>query len=249
MKKLILLFLLTFCNSFAQDSQGLFDEANVLYKNGKHKEAIALYEQITNNDLASSELYFNLANCYYKLNKVAPAIYNYEKALQLKPTNQDAKNNLVFAKRLTLDRIDQLPQSYFQKLNSAYLKKISVNAWGTIAILFSILSALFSLLYYYAYSTNKKRFFFVFSVLSVLLLITTLVIAYSQYDTIQTTKEGIIYIEEVSVKNEPTNDSDEVFSLHEGTKVFVLDTVDTWTKIKLSNGKIGWMLSEKLREL
>ena len=47
----------------------------------------------------------------------------------------------------------------------------------------------------------------------------------------------------------PTLNSEEVFTLHEGAKVLVLDTVDNWKKIKLVDGKLGWIIAEEIKEL
>ncbi|WP_028891407.1 tetratricopeptide repeat protein [Tenacibaculum sp. 47A_GOM-205m] len=250
MKKLaILLFLLVSFSTLAQNTNDLFSNANSLYKEGNYDEAIKLYKQIESQNIASSELYYNLGNCYYKLNKVAPTIYNYEKALQLNPLNEDAKNNLILAKRLTLDRIEALPKSVFQKFNENYLQKLTYNAWAIVTVVISFIASILFLLFYFAYSPNKKRLYFSTSIISFLLLIISITITYSQYSQSKNTVEAIIFTEEISIKNEPISDSDDVFSLHEGTKVFILDSVDNWKKIKLADGKIGWTQSKNLKEL
>ena len=249
MKKLVLLFLLISTVFSAQNKEELFANANALYKEGKYQEAITIYEQLESKNLVSSELYHNLGNCYYKINKVAPTIYNYEKALQLAPTNEDARNNLIFAKRLTLDRIEALPLSIFQKANNTYLKKLHFNTWAVIAVLSSVFVALFFISFYFAYTPSKKRLFFVVSILSLIILLSSFTIAYTQYQTSKNTQEAIIYATEVAVQNEPTNNSVEAFILHEGTKVVILDTVDDWKKIKLADGKIGWLLTKNLKQL
>ncbi len=248
--KQIIVLLLFFTSSIvlAQTANDLFIEANTLYKNGNYSEAIKLYEEIEASENISSELYFNLGNSYSKLNKVAPSIYNYEKAIQLNPLNQDALNNLIIAKRLTLDRIEELPKSIFQKINKNLFQKFTYDTWAIITIILSVLASLLFLLYYFSYTPSKKRLFFITSTLSFLLLIVGLVITYSQYNQSKNTIEAIIFSEEAEVKNAPTNDSNEIFILHEGTKVKVLDTVDDWKKIKLADGKTGWMFSKNLKE-
>ncbi|WP_298996994.1 tetratricopeptide repeat protein [uncultured Tenacibaculum sp.] len=250
MRKLaILLFFFVSINTLAQNTDDLFSTANSLYKEGNYEEAVKLYEQIQSQDLVSSELYYNLGNCYYKLNKVAPTIYNYEKALKLNPLNEDAKNNLVLAKRLTLDRIEALPKSVFKKFNENYLQKLAYNTWAIVTVIISFIASVFFLLFYFAYTPSKKRLYFTTSIISFLLLISSLVVTYTQYNQSKNTVEAIVFSEIVSVSNEPTNNSDEVFTLHEGTKVLVLDSVDNWKKIKLADGKIGWTQSENLKEL
>ncbi len=105
------------------------------------------------------------------------------------------------------------------------------------------------LLFYFADAPSKKRLYFTTSIVSFLLLAVTVAITYSQYSQAKNTIQAIIFTEEVSVNNEPTSGSNEVFTLHEGTKVLVLDTVDNWKKIKLIDGKVGWIQSESLKEL
>ena len=107
MKKLFFFLCMLSSTIFvAQTStKALFDNANLLYKDGKFEEAIKMYKEIEAKDSISSALYYNLGNSYYKLNKVAPTIYNYEKALLLDPLNKDAETNLEFARRMTIDNI------------------------------------------------------------------------------------------------------------------------------------------------
>ncbi|MGB1042909.1 MAG: tetratricopeptide repeat protein [Tenacibaculum sp.] len=243
---LLLFFLATI--SSAQNTDELFTNASTLYKKGKYQEAINIYQNIEKSGKNSSELYFNLANANYKLNNVAAAIYNYEKSIKLDPLNQDAQNNLIIAKRLTLDRIEALPKSVFQKLNSTFLQKLSYNTWAVVTVILSFVASFLFIMFYFSYMPNKKRFYFSTSIISFLLLFVSLVITYTQYNQSKSTIEAIIFSEEVIIKNAPTNDANEIFTLHEGTKVNVLDTVDNWKKIKLADGKIGWMLSKNLKE-
>ncbi|CAL2102517.1 BatE [Tenacibaculum sp. 190130A14a] len=247
-KTLVILLLLISSIALAQNAEALFTDANSLYKEGKYTEAIKKYNEIIAQGNVSSELYYNLGNCHYKLNQVAPTIYNYEKALKLNPLNEDAQNNLIFAKRLTLDRIEALPKTIFQKINENVLQKLTYNTWAIVNILLSILASTLFLLFYFAYSPNRKRLFFTTSIVSFLLLAVTLVITYNQYNQEKNNIQAIIFPEEIEIKNAPTDNSDAVFTLHEGTKVKVLDTVDNWKKIKLADGKIGWTLATNLKE-
>ena len=249
MKKITLLFVLFTGLLSAQTVDELFTEANKAYKEAKYNEAIELYQKIEAEGKISSELYFNLGNSYYKLNKVAPTIYNYEKALQLDPLNEDAANNLVFAKRLTLDVIEELPKSFFQKLNENYLQKFSFNQWAIIVVIFSFVASILFLLFYFSVTSSRKRLYFVTSIISFLLLIISLTITYNQYTFSKNNIEAIIFAEKAEVKNAPTLNTSAIFTLHEGTKVKVLDAVDNWKKIKLADGKIGWIIASELKVL
>ncbi len=248
MKKLfyLIVFTLSF-TMYAQTSNELFAKANSFYNKGNYTEAIELYEKIESSNEVSSELYYNLGNSYYKLNKVGPSIYNYEKALKLDPSNIDASNNLIFAKRLSLDRVEDLPKSALQKFNQNYISKIGYNQWAVITVILAFISSILFLLYYFTAVSYKKRIYFSTSIITLFLLIICLSISFHQFNKSQNTIEAIVYNSEVSIKNEPTNDANESFILHEGTKVFVLDGVDDWKKIRLSDGKIGWLKKKDIK--
>jgi len=233
----------------AQNIDDTFYAANDFYKNEKFEKAIELYLQIASQGKISTELYYNLGNSYYKINKVGPAIYYYEKALKINPLNEDVKNNLIFAKRLALDNIEELPQNIFQKFNKKYLQELSYNQWAMVAVVFSFLTCILFLLFYFANSSSIKIMFFGLSVLSFLSLIVSFSITYNQFSFKKNNKEAIVFVEKTYVRNAPTTNSDEVFILHEGTKVIVLDALDNWKKIKLADGKLGWILAKEIKEI
>ncbi|CAM1360890.1 SH3 domain-containing protein [Tenacibaculum xiamenense] len=247
MRNIILLLVLVSNIVSAQTADALFADANNLYRQDKYEEALTIYKQIEDTKELSSELYYNIANCYYKLNKVAPSIYNYEMALSLDPLNEDAINNLTIAHKLTLDRIEPLPKTLFQKISNNFFEKLHYNTWAYISVTLSIIGSILFILFYLSYDSRKKRVYFTVSILSFLLLIASLMISYQQFNTYQNKKEAIIFAEEIEIKNAPTSSSDDIFILHEGTKVSVIDSVDDWKKIKLIDGKIGWMQSNNLK--
>ena len=251
MKKLFFFLCILSSTIFvAQTStQNLFKNANDLYKDGKFNEAIKIYKEIEAKDSVSADLYFNLGNSYYKLNNVANTIYNYEKALLLDPLHKDAINNLEFAKRMTIDSIEELPKTFLQRLEINYLKKLSYNQWAKLTVFLSFLGAILFLLFYFSNISNKKRIYFISSLFSFLLLITSVFITYHQYQKAINTKYAIIFSTKTTVNNAPTLNSDKIFELHEGTKVGILDAVDNWKKIKLADGKIGWIISKNLKML
>ena len=249
MKKNLILLLFLSSQLFSQNSEKLFKEGNEHYKLSNYSEAISSYEKIEALGLISSELYYNLGNCHYKLNQVAPAIYNYEMALLLNPLNEEAQSNLVFAKRLTIDAIDEIPKTIFQKLDDTIVKKLSYNEWAIVNVVFSVLGTLLFLLFYFSFTPSIKRLFFVTSILSFLLLLITLFFTIKEYAYSNTTVEAIIFSKEITINNAPTDNSEKIFTLHEGTKVRVLDTVDNWKKIRIADGKIGWIIADEIKIL
>lgn len=243
---IVLLFSLV---AFSQTSNELFSNANTLYKNGKFNKAIELYLSIEEQGVASDDLYFNLGNCYYKLNKVAPSIYYYEKALKINPANEDAVTNLAFAKRMTIDVIEELPKTFFQRFSASVIQKLPFDTWAIIAVASSFLIALFFLLYYFSSETRKKFVFFNASIIAAFIMVISVFFAFSNFKTVQNNRTAIIYKQKVAIKNAPTKVSDQVLNYMEGTKVLVLDELDNWKKIKIADGKIGWVNAADLKEI
>ncbi|GAA0872653.1 tetratricopeptide repeat protein [Gangjinia marincola] len=230
-----------------QTSQKLFDLGNQFYAEGKYQEAAKSYQSILNEGLTSAELHYNLANTYHKLNELPESIYHYEKALQLDPSNKDIQNNLAFVKKATLDVIDDVPQIGITRFINQIAHSFSADGWAWLAVLFSFLGVTGFILYYQSTYEGKKRMFFILSMLFFLFGIFSLVFAFRTSRLNALEKYAIIFAEEVEVQNEPNRRGDQLFILHEGTKVKVLEDFDNWIQIELADGRKGWLLSDTLK--
>ena len=80
-------------------------------------------------------------------------------------------------------------------------------------------------------------------------MLVSLVFAFKKYNLDSNNKPAIVFAKEARVKNEPNKRGAVIFKLHEGTKVQVLDAINKWNKIKLTNGKVGWLLSDTIKAL
>ncbi len=109
--------------------------------------------------------------------------------------------------------------------------------------------ALLFLLYYFSTSSKKKLVYFNTTIFTVFILIISVFFAFNNYKTLKNNRTAIIFVPKVEIKNAPSMNSDEVFELHEGTKVVILDELDNWKKIKIADGKIGWIYADDLKEI
>jgi tetratricopeptide (TPR) repeat protein len=247
MKRII--YILVFCFSIISIAQNksLFEKANDFYKNGKYNDAINTYNSILKTQEHSAELYFNLGNSHYKLNHIAHSIYNYEKALILNPTDKEIKQNLVFANTMKVDALEVLPEIGYTKYFNKFTSVLNTDTWAILSVIFVVLFAVLLISYYFTLSTKFKRIFFSSSFGFLLLALITLSFTYYKNNQETVTKPAIIFAKESKVKTEPNFKSQDAFILHEGTKVNVLDTEGNWNKIKLTNGKIGWILKDDIK--
>ena len=246
MRKIIFILLLTTQVFLAQNG---FDKGNYLYQKGRYEQAISEYESVLATKQHSAELYFNLGNCYYKLNKVAPAIYNYEKALVLSPDDAEIKNNLKFAQKITIDEVKDIPKVGFSKMIHNLTSTFHYNTWAWISVGFSTLFLLFFIGYYFSQIALSKRIFFFGMFALLLLLLISVSAAISEKNDFEHERPAIVFAEMVLVKSEPQMASTTVFTLHEGTKVFVQETIENWNKIQLTDGTEGWIEKTAIKEV
>ncbi|PAM96014.1 BatE protein [Flavobacterium sp. IR1] len=247
MKNILYLFLLISQVFFAQTS---FEKGNALYQKGQYKQAAEEYENIIKEDKQhSAELYFNLANCYYKLNQVAPSIYNYEKALVLKPNDAETLNNLKFAKKLTIDEIKEVPKVGFEKLIQNFTSIFDYNMWAKIAVAIAFLFLLSFIGYYFSELTLTKRIYFIGMFILLVALVISVTAGISEKSNYDNDRPAIVFAEMSEVRSEPQKGGSAIFLLHEGAKVYVIETLGTWKKIELTDGTEGWIDSTTIREV
>ncbi|MGO4905506.1 tetratricopeptide repeat protein [Flavobacterium sp. W20_MBD1_R3] len=246
MKKILYILLLSTQIFFAQNG---FEKGNAYYSKEKYTEAVAAYKSVLNDNKQSSELYFNLGNAYYKLNQVAPSIYYYEKALVLNSNDKESINNLKFAQKRTIDEIKVIPKVGFAKLVRDFTGIYHYNIWGWVSVGLATFFLLFFIGYYFSQKTLSKRIFFFGMFVVIFLMLIALSAALIEKSHFDTEKPAIVFAEMVNVKSEPRNGGKPLFVLHEGTKVYVFETIGKWKKIQLTDGVEGWIESSAIKEV
>jgi tetratricopeptide (TPR) repeat protein len=249
MRKLICLLLILFGVTGMAQNDEVFQKANSAYSDGDYEEAVQLYNQILDNGEASVAVHYNLGNSYYKLNRIAPSIYHYEKALQMKPGDQDVINNLQFARNMAIDAIEEPREEGFSQFLDSTTGLFSSSGWGWVGIFCMLLFVTFFVVYYFSRKSFFKRLFFVASMAFLLLGVTSAVIGTLKQNLLENRSFAIVFSEEAEVKSEPNVRSGEVFTLHEGAKVKVTEDFQNWYEIELPNGSQGWMEKSALRLL
>lgn len=218
-----------------------FDKGNDLYRKGNFKEAETVYESLSKEGYHSSDLYLNLGNACYKQKNYAAAILNYEKALKENPSDEDAKFNLALANAWITDKIEAMPELFFSKAIRKMLQLFSANAWAKMSIVSIWLALIASIIFLFFSRDTFRRMTLLLGMLLVLFSIGFTVISNMRTNLDEKNRSGIIMMSSVYVKSAPEEGSNSLFLLHEGTKVQVLDNVGTWSKIRLTDGKTGWL--------
>lgn len=229
----LIISLLVSISSFASDQ--LFEKANKAYNKSDFTSAITLYNSILATGLESSELYYNLGNCHYKAQNWANAIWHYEKSLKLEK-NDKTIQNLELANLKIIDRIEEIPQLFYIKWWSSFISMFNTFSWQLISILIIWLALLTKILSQFT-NIKKDHFLSILYSLAIISVLTT----YSSYQSKITKKEAIIFTSSIVVNSAPTSNSTNLFSLHSGSKIEILDTIGEWINIKITNGNSGWI--------
>jgi tetratricopeptide (TPR) repeat protein len=247
MMKKTLLYLVLIAN-FTLFAQGniLFEQANKAYEKEQYTEAIDSYSRLLHsNTLNSPELYYNLANAYYKTDKIAPSIYYYEKALALKPNDKDVQENLTLAKRMRVDNFDVISEPFLAKVLNVFTSFFAVDIWAVISIAFAILFLILFILYF----LKRKRVFFIGFWISLSFVLYSFFAANYQLNKANNNSFAIVFDKEVPLQKEAKLTADAIEPLHEGTKVKILKQDGDWTKVQLSDGRVGWLPNESVKLL
>lgn len=246
--RLLFLFLLCSLFTFSQN-EALFEQGNKHYKDGNYESAISLWEKVLDSGVHSAELYYNLGNAYFKIESLAESIYFYEKALQLAPGDKDIRNNLAIAQNSAIDIIEPLPKNLFKTWLDKITQLFSYDVWAKVAVVCVLLFSFCFILYYLAKIASRKRTFFSASLILLFLAFSCMYFAFNNYDTINNQKIAIVFEKSSQVRSEPVLRSEVSFTLHEGTKVEILDEDEDWFRIQLADGKEGWMPKGHLKKL
>jgi len=246
MKKSLSLFLLLFQISLAQNA---FEQGNQYYAKENYEKAISSYESIITTGKQSPELYFNLANSYYKLHKVAPAIFYYEKALLLNPNDVEIKTNLEFARKMAIDDIKVIPKVGFNKLLADFTSNYHYDTWAWMAVCLAFIFLLCFVGYYFSQKTNFKRIYFIGMLLMFTGIAFSAASGFYEKNRLNNEKPAIIFAENTPLKSEPRKASQEATMLHEGTKVYIIESIANWKKVELTDETTGWIEESALKEI
>jgi hypothetical protein len=244
LKTFLIAVCVLFCagtRSFAQDARTLFDEGNKQYLQQQYPEAIKSYESVLKAGLESGELQFNLGNAYFKTGRLAEAILAFERAHKLLPNDDDVNFNLQYANLRVVDKIEPVPQLFIYRWADAMLTFFprSVQLW-LIYCSFLAMLASFSYLLFARTFTMRRISLLMGMITGAWFVVSVVFYGINSYRS-STTVYAVVMSDVANIKSAPDKKGGDAFVLHTGVKVQVLDEVNGWKKIRLADGKVGWI--------
>ncbi|MCQ2335834.1 MAG: tetratricopeptide repeat protein [Paludibacteraceae bacterium] len=243
MNKLIIL--LTFFAPLALFGASM-ENAAALYTSGDYDGCVKEYNEILDGGMESATLYYNLGNAHFRLGQMAQAILNYERALKLDPANADIKHNLEFAKEKTIDKIDAPETIFLERWWNDIVNLATADVWAYWSVgLFALFIAAL-LCYIFSRTLWLRKSGFAIAVTSLFFTIITFVFAYQQNAVKENSSYAIIFAPTVTIKSTPDVSGTDLFILHEGTKVQVIEAAGSWVEIITEDGSKGWLNAEAI---
>jgi tetratricopeptide (TPR) repeat protein len=215
----------------------LFLEANQAYEKGNYKTSAALYENIITFGIHSGMIYYNLGNCYARLGEIGKALLNYRRAERLIPRDGDLKFNMQYVLDQRKDKIEPKDKVPFAKA-----------------------------FFFWYFWLSMKELLFIFLIVNVLFWLVALVLLYKQYDVFRWIRiltlcllfifgpslgvklysqkilhHGVVIKPEATIRSGNGPNHSPLFILHEGAEFSINQENNGWIKIRLADGKIGWV--------
>lgn len=230
-----------------------WQEGITAYENHNYKDAVAAFENIVALGEASAEVYYNLANAYFKLGQqnqssrafasgeLGKAILNYHRAIKLNPAMADAHYNLELAVDHTNDT-ESIPQSFVATLWQGLRSMTTSNGWAVTSIV--MLAMALILVMMYLLSANillRKVGFFVAIVLAVCFVVTTALSISSRHALENDTRAVVVCHDTTPVHASPDSASKIVRQPSQGVTVRISRNHGDWTEVIFADGEIGWI--------
>lgn len=225
----------------ALDVNAVKEKADKAYSLEQYEAAVKLYQDLVAEG-ESAEVYYNLGNCYYRLDEIAKAILWYERALLLSPGDSDIRFNLQMVRSKTVDKIVPEEEIFFSRWYHSLLNMMSVNGWVWMGIITFALMLLGVLLYLFGQAMPLRKCGFYGAIVMLILVVLCNVFALQQRSR-QHNRTGAVVMEpSVVVKSTPADAGTDLFLLHTGTSMTIIDnSMQDWYQIRLSDGKEGWI--------
>lgn len=237
------------CHANGADASARYANGCRLYSEGEYRAAEGEFRAAAAG-AESSDIYYNLGNCYFRLNDYPHARWAYERAVRVNPSNADAKYNL----RLTIAKLKSAgvqPQSFISSWAEKIVYSHGVAGWAVLALILFTVALGGLLVFLFAGRIWMRKGAFALAAVSLLLTAVAFAAA-----GVQTYKAGnpseAIVLQGGEVKQSPSANSQAVTRVTPGEKVNLTndasggEDVGAWREVALGGGQKGWLPSSSI---
>ncbi len=220
------------------------------YSEGRFQDAVDIWSAIVNSGYESAELYCNIGDAFFKQENHSMAVLNFERALKLNPSYSEARYNLEFANQFVQDKIEPVPEFILKSFARKVSYLLDSDAWAYVFLAMFALTLALVLMFLLSSSLSRRRLGFYGAIVFLILSLSSLSFSCWQKADYNKADSAIVMAPVSSVKSSPSADSaKDLFIVHEGTKVTVIDEVGDWKNVSLADGRQGWIPSRDLETI
>ncbi|MEX2597927.1 MAG: tetratricopeptide repeat protein [Salibacteraceae bacterium] len=247
---ILILALLPWIELVAEDEyyQTLFEQGNAAYKSGQYDSARSIYMEIAQSGMVSSKLFYNIGNAHFKGGNIPASILYYERALRLKPNDEDIKYNLNIAEGFITDKIEPIEPVFIAKWWNELALNFTTNFWAIFFLVLMLISAALFTVFFLSPKRRKKQLGLIGSLVAMIVAVGIFLLGNTSLNNLQK-QEAIVFAPSVNVKSEPGLNATDQFVIHQGLKVMLLAEDGDWTRIKLSDGNSGWLPTQSIEPI
>ena len=234
---LLITFYLLRGKANAQDSKSLFQSANEYYKTKQYEEAEKMYLLLLKKDKLNANAFYNLGNTYFHLKQYANAVLYYEKAKKIQPDNKQIQHNIELTNNKLFSKIEFSKEFFVTKQIKDTVSSKSSKSWSVFMFIALWLGVILMCIHFFFSDKMLFRIGFLSCLLSLLFSYFT----YSTYQQEHQNNFAIIMQQNAYMKTAPVESMNAATAVQAGLKIEIIDSDKNWKKIKLPNGKMGWI--------
>ena len=212
------------------------------YNQGDYERAIDEWRSCADNGLNDADLFYNLGNAYFRNGKLGFAIFYYKKALRLRANDEDILHNLKYAQAMTRDKVDEDEEenpilSVLFRMHHALSLKVQL--WIMLGIFWTI--ALAAVAIKLSLRDKLKNIFTgIIFALTIAFCVFGASAGYKIF-VLETDVTGVVTAADADVTSAPSDKSQTLNTLSEGTSFQVISTQGNYAEIKLGEKIKGFV--------
>jgi tetratricopeptide (TPR) repeat protein len=235
---LAILLLLATVSRGADATGYQWQRATALYDQKEYDSSASYFEQIAKLKPANAVVYYNLGNAYYRANRVAPAILNYERALKADPDYKDAKDNLALAQNRIPNHLVESGDIFFVRWWRGMTGPNRATMWAVLALIFFL--AVMGIAVARKYGKKGSRIPIQVPGVIGFIFCCFLFLAFISATNAYEHNTAVVMENDVPLMGRAQRGK-AVGMVPEGTTVHVLGESAGWVEVSLPDGRTGWL--------
>ena len=200
--------------------------------------------ELIERGVENQNLYYNLGNTYFRLNKLGYSVLYFEKALSLKPFDRDVRENLEYVKESLRDRIVPLYSGGLFNAIRTISSHINLKMIIYAEIFFFTLLIISINLFIFIPNLRIKIKKYIFTLVIFFVIVFVSTFLYRSFE--KKRPRAIVIKEEIVVKDAPIEESDNLFEVHEGIQIKLVERRGDWLRVVLRDGREGWIPADSV---